>query len=97
MAKRTKLINGKEVELTKEETRALEREEAAREARLNKTRYINKRRQEYPSISDQLDAIIKQLNYMRLRGQLDLIEELDDIVSRCMVVKRDNPKPKRKR
>ena len=47
----------------------------------------------YPAIGDQLDSILKQLNYMQMSGQTDLIAELDDIVGAWLKVKRDYPKP----
>jgi hypothetical protein len=49
-----------------------------------------KRAAEYPSIGDQLDALLKQLNYMRLNGQ-DMVQEMDDILASWLRVKQDNP------
>ena len=54
--------------------------------------YADKRRQEYPPIGDQLDAIIKELNYRRMNGE-DLISEMDSIVNDCLAVKAKYPKP----
>ena len=54
--------------------------------------YADKRRQEYPAIGDQLDAIIKELNYRRMNGE-DLISEMDSIVNDCLAVKAKYPKP----
>jgi len=46
----------------------------------------------YPSIGDQLDAIWKQLNVLRMQKKLDLIEEADDMLGRILAVKREVPK-----
>ena len=51
-----------------------------------------KRSKKYPPITDQLDAILKQLNYMQMKGETDLIKPLDAIVAEWLKVKRDYPK-----
>lgn len=91
-----KIVNGKQVPLTADEI--AEREAAAIEheamqVELTKTQYQRDRAEQYPSIGDQLDAILKQLNYMQLSGQTNLITELDSVISRWLKVKRDYPKP----
>ena len=54
--------------------------------------YAERRAREYPAIGDQLDAIIKELNYRRMNGE-NLIAEMDSIVGLCLAVKKDYPKP----
>ena len=46
---------------------------------------------EYPAIGDQLDAILKQLNYDRMNGR-ELIQDMDDIVGLWLGVKDKYPK-----
>jgi hypothetical protein len=48
---------------------------------------------DYPDIGDQLDAILKHLNYMQLNGETNLIAELDDIIGKWLAVKAKHPKP----
>jgi len=54
--------------------------------------YQEQRARAYPAIGDQLDAIIKELNYRRMNGE-NLIAEMDSIVGLCLAVKKDYPKP----
>lgn len=49
------------------------------------------RRQEYPDIGDQLDAIWKQLNQDRMGGEA-LIQEADDRLNEILAVKQKHPK-----
>jgi len=63
---------------------ALEDEEALKEAHA-------KRAAAYPPIGDQLDAILKQINYMRMNGT-DMIQEMDDVLNDWLDVKRKHPK-----
>lgn len=58
------------------------------QTKLDNALAIQHRIKEYPHIGDQLDAIVKQLNYMQMNGQVDLIADMDDIVGQCMAVKR---------
>lgn len=53
--------------------------------------YKEKRIIEYPNIGDQLDALWKQLNYMRLNGE-NLIQEADDMLGDILSVKARHPK-----
>lgn len=50
------------------------------------------RRSEYPDIGDQLDIIMKQFNQLRLNGQ-PMIQEMDDLIGKCLAVKSRNPFP----
>tara|TARA_Y100000034_G_C6883449_1_gene405234 strand:+ start:245 stop:580 length:336 start_codon:yes stop_codon:yes gene_type:complete len=50
------------------------------------------RRNAYPPIGDQLDAIWKQLNQDRLGGK-SLIQEVDDQLNKVLAVKAAHPKP----
>ena len=53
--------------------------------------YAEKRKPEYPPIGDQLDALLKHLNYRRTQGD-ELVQELDDIISSWLSVKSRFPK-----
>jgi hypothetical protein len=55
-------------------------------------RWEGYRRESYPDIGDQLDAILKWANLMRLNGT-DLPAGLDDIVASWLAVKTKYPKP----
>lgn len=91
-----KIVDGQEVELTPEEIQELEAFWAEGEIkRLECVRreYVANRREVYPNIGDQLDVILKQLNYMQMSGQTDLIAEMDDLIGAWLKVKRDFPKP----
>jgi hypothetical protein len=53
--------------------------------------YYEKRRQEYPALTDQFDVIWKQFNHMRMEGQ-PLIQEADDMLGEILAVKKKYPK-----
>lgn len=91
-----KIVNGVQVELTGQEIAELEEKEKAyaeRRAKQQLTAYREVRAKAYPDIGDQLDAILKQLNYMQMKGETDLIHELDGVVAAWLRVKRNHPKP----
>lgn len=93
------MVNGKEVELSPQELKEVEAREERwkiKKARRDSIAYKHKRKREYPEIGDQLDAILKQLNYLKLEGKMDLIQELDGIVADWLTVKRKHPKPEDK-
>lgn len=46
----------------------------------------------YPPIGDQLDAIWKELNSRRMKGE-DLVQGADDILGKVLSVKSKHPKP----
>ena len=52
----------------------------------------NQRLNEYATVRDQLDAIMKQMNQDRLGGK-ELTPQTDDWVNDCLAVKTANPKP----
>jgi len=54
--------------------------------------YRDARRDAYPPIGDQLDALWKELNYRRLQGE-NLIQEADDMLGAVLAVKSAHPKP----
>lgn len=54
--------------------------------------YKRLRAAEYPPIGDQLDAILKGFNQLRLQGT-DLPADLDGIVNDWLAVKKKHPKP----
>jgi len=53
--------------------------------------YVEKRQAEYPSVGDQLDALLKHLNYRRTQGDA-LVQDLDDIIGDWLNVKSRFPK-----
>ena len=53
--------------------------------------YKRSRRAEYPAVGEQLDAILKAFNQMRLNG-IDLTQEMDDLLGRWLAVKAKYPK-----
>ena len=53
--------------------------------------YVEKRQAEYPPIGDQLDALLKHLNYRRTQGD-ELVQELDDVIAEWLSVKSRHPK-----
>ena len=54
--------------------------------------YDDARRAAYPALGDQLDAILKGFNTMRLGGQ-NLPDDLDSIINQWLAVKAEHPKP----
>lgn len=54
---------------------------------------VDVRRREYPSITDQLDAIVKLAGHLRDQG-MELPPEVCAWVDECQDVKRRNPIPK---
>lgn len=74
-------------------TQSLVDEEAARlKAEYDSTQYKRDRAPEYPPIGDQLDALLKHLNYRRTQGD-ELVQELDDVIAEWLSVKSRHPKP----
>lgn len=53
--------------------------------------YQEKRANSYPPVGEQLDAILKGFNQMRMQGQ-DLPEDLDKVISEWLQVKKRYPK-----
>ena len=70
---------------------AYETEVARLQAEQDATQYQRDREPEYPPVGDQLDAILKHLNYRRTQGE-DLVQDLDDIVGAWLNVKSRYPK-----
>lgn len=84
-----KLVNGEPVELSKDERLALEAEWELNEGLEGKVRYRDKRLAEYPTIGDQLDALIKQFQF----SNVPVSPEYQAIIDKCMSVKKKYPKP----
>lgn len=63
----------------------------ARPVEPDNTTYVEKRQAAYPSIGDQLDALLKHLNYRRTQGDA-LVQDLDDIIGDWLNVKSRFPK-----
>lgn len=61
------------------------------QAEHNATEYKRLRAPEYPPIGDQLDALLKHLNYRRTQGD-ELVQDLDDIIASWLSVKQRFPK-----
>lgn len=57
------------------------------------TEYVRLRRQAYPPVGDQLDAILKALNQMQLDGVMDMPRPTDAIINKWLAVKKKHPKP----
>jgi len=70
---------------------AYDAEVARLEAEHAATEYKRLRAPEYPAIGDQLDAILKHLNYRRTQGD-ELVQEMDDIIGDWLAVKARFPK-----
>ncbi len=47
----------------------------------------------YPDLGDQMDAVLKALNQLRMSG-FDLPQETDNLIGQWLAVKRNHPKPK---
>ena len=61
------------------------------QAEQDATEYQRLRAPEYPPIGDQLDALLKHLNYRRTQGDA-LVQDLDDIIGDWLNVKSRFPK-----
>ncbi len=61
------------------------------QAEFDASEYRRLRAPEYPPIGDQLDALLKHLNYRRTQGD-ELIQELDDIIGEWLSTKQKFPK-----
>ena len=70
----------------------IDAEVARLQAEQNATQYQRDRAPEYPPIGDQLDALLKHLNYRRTQGD-ELVQELDDVIAEWLSVKSRHPKP----
>lgn len=90
-----KIVNGKLVELSVKDSHALELEWKKNEKESLLERQLEGwkagRLRAYPKIGDQLDAILKQLNYM----EVHLIDEMQAIINSWESVKRKYPKPEK--
>jgi len=54
--------------------------------------YRQKRARDYPRVGEQLDAILKGFNQLRLGGA-NLPADLDDVIGKWLAVKAKHPKP----
>lgn len=70
----------------------IDAEVARLQAEQNATQYQRDRAPEYPPIGDQLDALLKHLNYRRTQGD-ELVQELDNVIAEWLSVKSRHPKP----
>lgn len=74
----------KYIDLTQDEIKQREKDEA------KKPDYRNIRKQQYPPIGDQLDAIWKEFNYRRMQGDA-LTQDADNVLNSILAVKKNNP------
>lgn len=86
----------KHIELTEDQISEVKERRKASAQEKKETAYISLRREAYPDIGDQLDAIWKELNYRRMQGD-ELTQEADDILNKILAVKKKHPKPKGKK
>ena len=92
-----KLVNGVKTPISKADIEQRKVDELRHEAKIAEyalIKYRDDRAKAYPSIGDQLDAVLKTLNYLQMSGKVDLGKELDGIVGEWLAVKRKYPKPK---
>ncbi len=91
-----KMVDGISVEMGAAEADAMQAEwdanDAARLLYEQKEAYKDKRRDAYPPIGDQLDALLKGFQSLKAGGEI-LPAELDSILSDWNAVKASNPKP----
>ncbi len=69
----------------------IDAEVARLQAEYDAAEYRRLRAPEYPPIGDQLDALLKHLNYRRTQGDA-LVQDLDDIIGDWLNVKSRFPK-----
>jgi hypothetical protein len=81
------MVNGELIKLSEEEQAQYEAQ-AAKDLELP---YQVARAVAYDPIGDQLDAVLKQFNYMRMNG-IELVEDLDTVINNWLKVKQDYPK-----
>lgn len=79
-----KQINLDEAKIAAEVTRL--------KAEYERTQYRRDRAREYPPVGDQLDAIWKALNQLRMQGT-DLPADTDHVLGEILAVKKRYPKP----
>lgn len=89
-----RMLNGVEIEMTQAEIDALESFRQVKERAELPTRHLVLRERERLPIEIRLNAIWKQLNYMQMNGQTNLIEEMDAYVQHELALIRKYPKPK---
>lgn len=90
-----KILNGKEVDMKPaevEEHNARQTAMAAEDVERAKVAYIQKRRDDYPDIHDQLDVIWKAFAELKRNGIL-LPAEADEMLTDIAAVKTLHPKP----
>lgn len=75
------------------ERNALNTKAATEKARYEREdKYKDMRRNEYPDVGDQLDAIWMELNSRRLNGE-KLVQDADNMLGQILAVKQRHPKP----
>lgn len=91
-----RMVDGIEIELSRDESDALYAEwdqyDLEVKEREEKFSHIDKRISEYPYIGDQLDALIKQFEYMRDYNKLFLVPDMTKILNQVTNVKMKYPK-----
>lgn len=93
----TKIVDGIEYTISPVEEQELRNEWAAEAVKkqlyIDTLKYKDDRRRDYLPIGEQLDAILKQLNYMQINGYTNLIVEMEGIIENWLAVKAKYPKP----
>ncbi len=79
-------------DITQPTQEEIDAEIARLQAEYDAAEYQRLRAPEYPKIGDQLDALLKHLNYRRTQGD-ELVQELDDVIAEWLSVKSRHPKP----
>ncbi len=92
----TKMVNGERFEMSPTEEADIRAQwaaaDAARQLYIDEEQYKDDRLKAYPRITDQLDAVLKQFNLMRLNGD-NMVSDMDTILGQWLQVKQDIPKP----
>lgn len=89
---RTIVKNGEMREMTPEEEQIFELGIKEAQKEIESFQWIQNRREEYPAIGDQLDAILKGFNQLRLSGT-NLPSDLDNVIQEWLDVKKKHKKP----
>lgn len=85
-------INGKIVKVSPMEENRINAERNAEKNRRAGIEYRGHRRREYPGLCDQLDALWKIVNHLKLAG-VTMPSEGDGMLGRILSVKTKYPKP----
>lgn len=85
-------VNGTQIEVSPEEEARIRASWETEKARRASVNYKGQRRREYPDIGEQLDALWKIINQLRLEG-VNIPQDGDDMLGRILTIKKKHPKP----